>query len=77
MNETEVGTITWGLDIGNIKRKYSKFIWSKCPNCKKERWVEIKSSKIQTGYTLCGICNGKKNGKINSKINKKYLRRSM
>lgn len=62
-----VGEITWGRDISNGKRPYSKFIWSRCPVCKKERWVEIKDIKIQTGKTLCNICNGRKNGKLNKK----------
>jgi hypothetical protein len=63
----KIGEITWGRDLKNVKRLYSKFIWSQCPDCKKERWVEIKSVKEQTGHTLCVICNGKKNGKINKK----------
>lgn len=62
-----IGKILWGRDIGRIKRPYSKFIWSQCPDCKKERWVEVKSMTKQTGHTLCSICKGRRNGKLNSK----------
>ena len=62
-----IGQIAWGLDIGNLKRRYSKFIWSQCPDCKKERWVEVKSPCEQTGHTLCAVCSGRRNGKINKK----------
>lgn len=68
-----IGEITWGRDIGKSTRPYSKFIWSICPDCKQERWVEVKSMKEQTGTTLCAICNGRKNGKIRSK---NYYRRA-
>lgn len=62
-----IGEITRGKDIGKNTRLYSKFIWSQCPDCKREKWVEIVSFKEQTGHTLCHTCSGRKHGKINKK----------
>ena len=63
----KIGEVLWGRDIGRTTRLYSKFIWSQCPVCKKEKWVEIKSIHAETGHTLCGVCSGRKNGKANKK----------
>lgn len=60
----EIGEIARGKDIGKLNRLYSKFIWSQCPECKREKWVEIVSFKEQTGHTFCHVCSGRKVGRI-------------
>ena len=61
-----VGEIFRGKEIGKTTRPYAKFIWSQCPTCKIERWVEIKESLKQTGITLCSTCSGRLNGRLAS-----------
>lgn len=52
-----VGDTTLGQEIG--KRSGDKYIWSKCPECGKERWV-LMWKRNSSNYTgLCLDCNSK------------------
>ncbi len=51
---TEIGDIKLGREIGRL-RAYDKWIYTQCPDCKKERWVRLRGRPNMTGRCIaCG-----------------------
>jgi len=62
----KIGDITKGIEIGYESRPRSKYIWIACPDCGKERWVQLYRDKPL--YIRCGKCG--KIGKLGSNFGK-------
>ncbi|KKM92389.1 hypothetical protein LCGC14_1218940 [marine sediment metagenome] len=55
---TEVGTIKYGKDIGQLTCPKIKFVWLACRHCGKERWVRLYLAKKKQS-NICRHCNQK------------------
>lgn len=64
MNGIFIGEIKRSMDISVNRHGYTKWMWSACPDCGKERWVQlVKVDTLQTRRTRCGNCAAKEKGK--------------
>lgn len=53
----ELGEIRKGGEVGH-KLLYTKLIWDACPDCGKERWVNLRKGKPDT--RRCRSCEGRR-----------------
>lgn len=53
----ELETISEAKDIGIKDHPYNKYIWLKCPDCSKERWVRLRMAKRRKTRGLCRECS--------------------
>ena len=56
-----LGTIKTGIEIGynDVRAKYTKYIWSACIGCGKERWVALRNGQPRS--LRCHSCADKGN----------------
>jgi transcription elongation factor Elf1 len=62
----KLGEIKRGKEIGHV-RTHNKFIWVRCPSCRKERWVDLcqYNASVDKENMRCKVCNGRVQGKRN------------
>jgi len=54
----KIGDTRRGWEIGKTSPKVN-FIYLPCPDCGKERWVQLGRAKIQHSYVLCRSCSNR------------------
>lgn len=59
----QIGDVQKGRKLGySINSANSKFIWTACIDCGKERWIALRGNEPRT--KRCPICNGKRQVEI-------------
>lgn len=59
----QLGTIKRAGDIGLKDGNYAKYIWLKCPDCGKERWVDLRKARRRKAWGLCRDCSNSRRSK--------------